>query len=80
MGKQTCPICRKVFDGSNFKVHLTVHNNIHQTSNVLLLSDAISLDILDLFFDVETPLDLESLLSDLGISMSDLDPSILDTE
>jgi hypothetical protein len=80
MGKQTCPICRKVFDGSNFKVQLTVHNNIHQTSNVLLLSDAISLDILDLFFDVETPLDLESLLSDFGISMSDLDPSILDTE
>jgi hypothetical protein len=79
-GKQTCPVCRKIFDGSNFKVQLTVHNNIQQTSNVLLVSDAVSLDILDIFFDVDTPLDLDSLLSDFGISMSDLDSSILDTE
>jgi hypothetical protein len=80
LGKQTCPVCRKVFDGTNFKVQLTVHNNIQQTSNVLPLSDVVALDILDVFFDVDTTIDLESLLSDLGVSMSDLDSTILDTE
>lgn len=80
MGNQTCPTCRKIIDGTNFKVQLTVHNNIQQTSNVLLLSDVIALDILDVFFDIDTPMDMESLLSDFGVSMSDFDSAILDTE
>ena len=79
-GKQTCPICRKIFDGTNFRVQLTVHNNAHETSNTVTLSDDVLFDILDVFFDVDTSMDLESLLSDFGVSMSDLDPAILDTE
>jgi len=82
-GKNTCPICRKVFDVSQFKVTLTVQNNYTATSNTVSLeSNAIFniMDIFDMSFDVENTLDLDSLLSDLGVSLSDLDSLILDTE
>jgi hypothetical protein len=38
------------------------------------------LDIFDINFDIEELPDLDSLLSDLGMSRSDFDSSILDTE
>ncbi len=38
------------------------------------------LDIFDFNFDVEEILDLESLLTDLGVSLTDLDPAVLDAE
>jgi hypothetical protein len=39
-----------------------------------------ALEMLDLYFDVQNLLDLDSLLMDFGVSMSDLDPLVLDTE
>jgi len=82
-GKNTCPLCRKVFDVSQFKVTVTVQNNYTAQSNaVSLQSEAIFniMDIFDMSFDVENTLDLDSLLSDLGMSLSDLDSLVLDAE
>jgi len=49
---------------------------------VLLQSEAIFniMDIFDMSFDVENTVDLDSLLSDLGMSLSDLDSLVLDAE
>jgi len=82
-GKNTCPICRKVFDVSHFKVVVTIQNNYTATSNsVSLESNAIFniMDMFDMSFDVENTLDLDSLLADLGVSLSDFDSLVLDAE
>lgn len=79
-GKHTCPVCRKIFDGTNFRVQLVVHNLGNETSNTLTMETDFALEMLDLYFDVQNLLDLDSLLTDFGVSMSDLDPLVLDTE
>lgn len=82
-GKNTCPLCRKVFDVSQFKVTVTVQNNYTAQSNTVSLNSEAIFDIIDIFdmsFDVENTVDLESLLSDLGMSLTDLDSLVLDTE
>lgn len=79
-GKHTCPMCRKIFDGSNFKVQLIVHNTANETSNTLPVESTFALDVLDVFFDVQNLVDLDSLLSDFGVSVTDLDPLVLDAE
>jgi hypothetical protein len=82
-GKNTCPLCRKIFDVSQFKVMITVQNNYTAQSNaVSLQSDAIFniMDIFDMSFDVENTMDLDSLLTDFGMSLSDFDTLILNTE
>lgn len=79
-GKQTCPVCRKIFDGSNFRVTVTIQNLIHDTNVIRQVDDAYIFDTLDAFFDVDHVDELESLLSDFGVSMSNLNPIIFDTE
>jgi len=82
-GKNTCPECRKVFDVSNFKVTLTVENNCNATSNVISMNDDMIFNVMDIFdisFDVEDVVDLDALLSDIGSSLADIDPLVLDTE
>jgi hypothetical protein len=64
-------------------VTITVQNNYTASSNTVSLeTDAIFniMDIFDMSFDVENTVDLESLFNDLGMSLSDLDPLVLDTE
>ena len=80
MGKVTCPVCRKVFDGSKFRVQITVLNDYEATSNTVCLTNELVLDALDLIFSVEHEEDLSSVLGDFGMSMSDFDPSVFDTE
>ena len=79
-GKVTCPVCRKVFDGSNFRVQITVHNDYEVTSNTVCLENELVLDALELIFNVNHEDDLTSVLGDFGMSMTDFDPSILNTE
>jgi hypothetical protein len=80
-GKQTCPVCRKIFDGSNFRVTLTVKNMINNSTFVQNVEeDQFIFDTLDAFFDIEDTSELESLLTDFGVSMSNLDPLVLHTE
>ena len=38
------------------------------------------LDLFDINFDVDEVPDLDSILADLGVSLTDFDPSILDAE
>jgi hypothetical protein len=38
------------------------------------------LDLFDISFDVENQPDLDSILADLGVSLTDFDPTVLDTE
>jgi|TARA_B110000305_G_C19095868_1_gene472973 hypothetical protein len=82
-GKNTCPTCRKVFDASHFKIVVTIQNNYTATGNSVSLNEESIFDILDLFdinFDVENQPDLDSILDDLGMSLTDFDSSILDAE
>jgi len=82
-GKNTCPVCRKIFDVSKFKVVVTIQNNYTAASNsVSLESQSIfnMMDMFDMTFDVENTLDLDSLLADLGVSLSDFDSLVLDAE
>ncbi len=82
-GKNTCPTCRRVFDVSQFKVEVTIHNNYTHTSNVVSLNDESMLSVLDLFdisFDADSVLDLNSILVDFGLTLSDFDSSIFNAE
>ena len=82
-GKNTCPTCRKVFDASQFKIIVTIHNNYTAVANSVSLNEESIFDVLDLFditFEVENQPDLDSIIADLGVSLTDFDPTILDTE
>lgn len=82
-GKNTCPVCRKVFDATQFKIIVTIHNNYTAVSNSVSLNEESIFDVLDLFditFDVEDAPDLDSILADLGMSLTDFDSTILDAE
>ena len=82
-GKNSCPICRKIIDGAQFKITVTVQNNYTATANSVSLNEDSIFNVLDLFdinFDVDELPDLDSILADLGVSLSDFDTSILDAE
>lgn len=84
-GKNTCPTCRKVFDASQFSIIVTIQNNHTEAANSVSLNEESTFNVLDLFdthvnFDVENQPDLDSILADLGMGLSDFDPSVFDTE
>jgi hypothetical protein len=83
-GKHTCPVCRKVFDVSKYRVTVTVENRFTaRTSNAVQMNENQTFDIIDLFdfnFDAENDSDLDSLLRDFGMSLADLDAAILNAE
>ena len=82
-GKNTCPVCRKVFDATQFKIIVTIHNNYTAVSNSVSLNEESIFDVLDLFditFDVEDAPDLDSILADFGMGLTDFDSTILDAE
>lgn len=69
-GKVTCPVCRKVFDGSKFRVQISIFNDYELTSNTITLENELVFDALDVFFAVENENDLTSILSDFGVGVS----------
>jgi len=83
-GKHTCPVCRKVFDVAQFGVTIQVTNNFTaRTSNLIHMDEEQIFNVMDIFdisFEAETPTDLDSLLRDFGMSLTDLDAAVLDTE
>ena len=82
-GKNTCPVCRKVFDGKRFHVTMTVTNNYTGRSNALTLTENEIFNVFDVFdmnMEFDDVVDLDSLFTDLGMTLSDLDPLVLDTE
>lgn len=82
--KHTCPVCRKVFDVSQFKMTLKVENRFTaRASNAVHLNEQQIFQVVDVFefnFDADNTDDLDSLLRDFGMSLSDLDATVLDTE
>lgn len=82
-GKNTCPMCRKVFDVSHYRVLVRIEDNFNDTAHSRELSPSSIfrlMDTLDLTFDMENSLDVERLLVDLGLSLSDFDPPVFHTE
>ncbi len=83
-GHNTCPLYRKIFDASNFNIIVTIQNNYEATSNTLSMTNEDDIfniiDMFDINFNVNDTEDLNSILSDLRMSLSDFDPSILNTE
>ena len=72
-----------MFDASQFKIVVTIQNNYTAASNSVSLNEDSIFDVLDLFditFDVENQPDLDSILADLGVSLTDFDPTVLDAE
>jgi hypothetical protein len=72
-----------VFDASQFKIVVTIQNNYTAAANSVSLNEESIFDVLDLFditFDVENQPDLDSILADLGVGLSDFDPTVLDAE
>jgi hypothetical protein len=62
---------------------VTIQNNYTAAANSVYLNDESVLNVMDMIdvtFDVEETLDLDSLLSDLGMSLSDFDPSVFHAE
>ena len=62
---------------------MTIQNNYTAAANSVSLNEESIFDVLDLFditFDVENQPDLDSILADLGVSLTDFDPTILDAE
>ena len=69
-----------MFDGSNFRVQITVFNDYELTSNTVSVSNEFIFDALDILLAVEHDDDLTSILDDFGVSMTDFDPSIFNAE
>ena len=72
-----------MIDGTQFKITVTIQNNYTATANSVSLNEGSIFEVLDLFdinFDVDQQEDLESILADLGVSPTDFDPGVLDTE
>ena len=82
-GHHTCPMCRKVFDVSKFRVILTIENQYNARSNTLTPGESQIFSVFDCF-DIEIPArddsDLDSLLTDLGIDLDELSAVVLESE
>ena len=62
---------------------VTIQNNYTAALNSVSLGSQSVFNVMDLFdisFDVENDLDLDSLLADLGVRLSDFDALVLDAE
>ena len=92
-GNDTCPLCRRNMSSNNFKVTIKIenlrvdrsatlnlnHEDVHTILERLGITES-ELDIVstDIMFDIEDLQSLQSILTDLGISTSNVDPSVLD--
>jgi hypothetical protein len=94
-GNETCPLCRMNTSSSNFRVTLHIENLRTQDQTTLnldlnriqriLTSVGINIEDIeqftsDIIIDADDLESLESILSDFGISISDVDPSVLHAE
>ena len=94
-GLNQCPLCRRLFDVSQFKVSIKIVNtHTNRESETELPSETmhdiingLNFDFLDYTnhltefdFSMDTLQDLQSLLNDIGVSNTHIDPTIFDTE
>lgn len=92
-GGHTCPLCRKPFDDSKFKVSITIENTEYNVMNTLPLSalsisslfsgldtDYFNIGVTDIQMQIDNDHDMELFLRDLGIRVTDLNTLIFDAE
>lgn len=94
-GSNQCPLCRRLFDVSQFKVSIKIINThtSRETSADLPsdtlhnIIDGLNFDFLDFTshltefdFSMDTLTDLQSLLHDIGVSNTHIDPTVFDAE
>lgn len=94
-GNDTCPMCRKNTHKNNFKVTLHIENvrtdsqtslnldltRIERILNYLELNiDDLQNFSSDIVFDASDLESLESILGEFGVSLPDVDASVLNTE
>lgn len=94
-GNDTCPLCRQNMSRNNFRVTLTIENLRKDRNTTLSLSLSDIQEILDrmgitpeemdlvstdIVFDIDDLENLRSIVSDFGVRLADIDPSVLNTE
>ena len=94
-GNDTCPLCRMSTSPSNFRITLHIENLRTRNQNTLNLDlnrihrilESVGINIneieqftSDIIMDADDLESLGSILSDFGISISDVDSSVLHTE
>lgn len=93
-GNETCPMCRKNMAKNDFRVTLTIEN-LRKDNNYSMNLDFSSIQTMfqrmgmdsedfgmlstDIVFDADDLDSLESILEDIGVSISDVDPAVLNT-
>lgn len=92
-GNDTCPLCRRNMSNNNFKVTLKIENlrigrntsinlNYEDVQEVLerlgITETELDMVSTDIMFDVEDLQSLQSVLTDLGISTTNIDTAVLD--
>jgi hypothetical protein len=68
-------MCRKSFNEQKYKITVRIDNTDTCTSNTLSIMAG-----MEIRFNVELVSELESILEDLNIRLSDVDPLVLDAE
>lgn len=93
-GKNTCPTCRARFGPPKYKLSIKIENlETNVTDTLDELSEDITMTIFermgmdptnmistDISFEPDTVDSLRELLGDMGVSLSDFDSSVFDTE
>ena len=85
-GGETCPLCREEFNKPLYKITINIKNTNRNTEQTLenidpvQISNLISIFDTDIQMDMRTTDELESFFRDIGFSLTDIDPSVLDTE
>jgi len=94
-GNETCPVCRQNMTNNKFKVTLKIENLNKNNDDVINISFSDVQEILermgiteneldigstDIVFDAEDLESLQSILADFGVSTSNINPSVLNTE
>lgn len=94
-GNETCPLCRQHMSNNKFRVTLKIENLKNNNNNIINISFSDIQDLIermgiteeeldigstDIVFDAEDLESLQSILADLGVSSSNIDSSVLNTE
>jgi hypothetical protein len=93
-GNETCPLCRKNTAKNDFRITLSIQN-LRTDSNVSMNLDYSNIESIvnriglnsedfgmlttDIIFDADDLDSLESILGDIGVSLTDVDTAVLDT-
>lgn len=94
-GNETCPLCRQHMSNNQFRVTLKIENLKRNNNSVINISFSDVQDILermgiteeeldvgstDIVFDAEDLESLQSILADFGVSTSNINASVINTE